>query len=150
MRRLRDASRDEKISLFTFFTAALDVLLYRYTGSEDILLGIPLADRDRPEVESMIGFLLHTHVLRTRVGAEMNFRELLAGVQKSVLDLYSHRSPPFDQVVTKVRPERNPAYSPLFQVMINWRDRDQQLSFIGSMGWRWNRSWRKRRPRSSI
>jgi amino acid adenylation domain-containing protein len=134
VQRLRDSSRNEKISLFTFFTAALDVLLHRYTGSEDILLGIPLADRDRPEVESMIGFLLHTHVLRTQVGAEMNFRELLARVQKGVLDLYSHRSPPFDQVVTKVRPERNPGYSPLFQVMINWRDRDQQLSFIGLDG----------------
>jgi amino acid adenylation domain-containing protein len=131
---LRDCSRREKISLFTFFTAALDALLYRYTGSEDILIGIPLADRDRPEVESMIGFLLHTHVLRTRVTGEMNFRELLARVQKTVLDLYSHRSPPFDQVVTKVRPERNLSYSPLFQVMINWRDRDQQLSFIGMDG----------------
>jgi len=131
---LRDCSRNEKISLFTFFTAALDALLYRYTGSEDILIGIPLADRDRPEVESMIGFLLHTHVLRTQVTGEMNFRELLARVQKTVLDLYSHRSPPFDQVVNKVRPERNLSYSPLFQVMINWRDRDQQLSFIGMDG----------------
>jgi amino acid adenylation domain-containing protein len=134
VRSLRECSRREKVSLFTFFTAALDVLLYRYTGSEDILIGIPLADRDRPEVESMIGFLLHTHVLRTRVAGESGFRELLARVQKTVLDLYSHRSPPFDQVVGKVRPERNLSYSPLFQVMINWRDRDQQLSFIGMEG----------------
>jgi amino acid adenylation domain-containing protein len=134
VRALRDSSRREKTSLFTFFTAALDVLLHRYTGSDDILVGIPLADRDRPEVESIIGFLLHTHVLRTRLSGDMTFRDLLAGVQKGVLDLYSHRSPPFDQVVSRVHPERNLSYSPLFQVMINWRDRDQQLSFIGLEG----------------
>jgi non-ribosomal peptide synthetase component F len=51
-----------------------------------------------------------------------------------VLDLYVHRSPPFDQVVSKVRPERNSSYTPLFQVMLNWRDRDQLLSFIGLDG----------------
>jgi amino acid adenylation domain-containing protein len=131
---LRDCSRREKISLFTFFTAALDTLLYRYTGSEDVLVGLPLADRDRPELQSVIGFLLHVHALRTRLSGDMTFRELLARVQKGVLDLYSHCSPPFDQVVSRVQPERNPSYTPLFQVMINWRDRDQQLSFIGMDG----------------
>jgi non-ribosomal peptide synthetase component F len=82
----------------------------------------------------MIGFLLHTHVLRTQLAEDLSFRQLLARVQKSVLDLYAHRSPPFDHVVNKVRPERNPSYSPLFQVMLNWRDRDQQLTFIGLDG----------------
>ena len=58
----------------------------------------------------------------------------MARVQKGVLDLYTHRSPPFEQVVRRVQPQRNPSYSPLFQVMVNWRDRDQQLSFIGLDG----------------
>ena len=131
---LRDCSRQEGVSLFTVFTAALDTLLYRYTGQEDILVGIPLADRDRPELQSMIGFLLHTHVLRTQLSGDLSFRELLARVQKGVLDLYAHRSPPFDQVVSRVQPRRNLSYSPLFQVVLNWRDRDQQLSFIGLEG----------------
>jgi amino acid adenylation domain-containing protein len=131
---LRDCSRREKFSLFTLFTAALDTLLYRYTGSEDILVGLPLADRDRPELQSVIGFLLHVHALRTRLSGDMTFRELLARVQKGVLDLYTYRSPPFDQVVSRVQPERNASYSPLVQVIINWRDRDQQLSFIGMDG----------------
>ena len=131
---LRDCSRRERVSLFTFFTAALNTLLYRYTKQEDILLGIPLADRDRPELQSMIGFLLHTHVLRTQLSGDLTFRELLAQVQKGVLDLYVHRSPPFDKVVSRVQPQRNLSYSPLFQVMINWRDRDQLLSFIGLDG----------------
>lgn len=131
---VRDCSRREKVSLFTLFTAALDTLLYRYTGQEDILVGIPLADRDRSELQSMIGFLLHTHVLRTQLSGELSFRELLARVQKGVLDLYAHRSPPFDQVVRRLKPERNLSYSPLFQVVLNWRDRDQLLSFIGLDG----------------
>lgn len=131
---LRECGRRERVSVFTVVAAALNVLLYRYTGQEDILLGIPLADRDRPELQSMIGFLLHTHVLRAQLAEGLSFRQLLAQVQKSVLDLYAHRSPPFDQVVNKVRPARNPSYSPLFQVMLNWRDRDQQLTFIGLDG----------------
>ena len=131
---LRTVSRQEKTSLFTIFAAALDVLLYRYTGSEDILLGIPLADRDQQELRSVIGFLLHTHVLRTKLSADMTFRDLLRCVQKAVLDLYIHRSAPFDQIVRKLQPERNLSYTPLFQVMLNWRDRDQQLSFIGIEG----------------
>ena len=131
---LRDCSKREAVSVFTVIAAALNVLLYRYTGQEDILVGIPLADRDRPEIQSMIGFLLHTHVLRTQLSQDLSFRELLARVQKATLELYAHRSPPFDRVVSAVQPERNQAYSPLFQVMLNWRDRDQMLSFIGLHG----------------
>jgi hypothetical protein len=82
----------------------------------------------------MIGFLLHTHVLRTQLAEELTFRELLTQVQKATVELYAHRSPPFDRVVSTVQPERNQAYSPLFQVMLNWRDRDQTLSFIGLHG----------------
>ena len=63
----RELSRREKKSQFALFTAAFDVLLYRYTGQQDILLGVPIAERDLPEIQSMIGFLLHTHVLRTVV-----------------------------------------------------------------------------------
>jgi amino acid adenylation domain-containing protein len=131
---LRDCNQRERVSLFTLFTAALDALLYRYTGQEDILVGIPLADRDRSELQSVIGFLLHTQVLRTQLSGDLSFRDLLARVQKGVLDLYAHRAAPFDQVVSKLQPQRNLSYSPLFQVMINWRDRDQQLSFIGMDG----------------
>ena len=131
---LRHFSRREKTSLFTLFTAALKTLLYRYTGSGDIPVGIPIAERDRPELQSMIGFMLHTHVLRTRLSGDMTFRELVARVQQGALKLYEHRSVPFDQVVRAIQPERNLSYSPLFQVNLTWRDRDQHLSFIGLEG----------------
>ncbi|WP_058189575.1 non-ribosomal peptide synthetase [Terracidiphilus gabretensis] len=131
---LRGISRREKTSLFTIFTAALDTVLYRYTGTDDILIGLPIGDRDLPELQSIIGFLLHTHVLRTTLSGDIPFRDLLSRVQKGVLDLYAHRAVPFDHVVRKLQPERNQSYSPLFQVMLNWRDRDQQLTFIGLEG----------------
>ena len=82
----------------------------------------------------MIGFLLHTHVLRTQVKGDLTFRELVARVQQGALNLYEHRSVPFDQVVRALQPERSLSYSPLFQVMVNWRDRDQNLCFIGMEG----------------
>jgi amino acid adenylation domain-containing protein len=130
----RRLSREERRSLFALFTAALDVLLHRYTGQEDILIGVPISERDRPGFQSIFGFLLHTHVLRTHIPEDMTFLELVARVQQGALELYEHRSVPFDQVVHAVRPERSVSYSPLFQVMVNWRDRDQQLCFIGLEG----------------
>ncbi len=131
---LRDFGRLEKVSLFTLFTAALNALLNRYTGQDEILLGIPIADRERPELQSMIGFLLHTHCLRTQFANDPSFRELLIQVQKSVLELYTHRSPPFDQVVSRVQPTRSSSYTPLFQVMFVWRDRENDPAFIGLEG----------------
>jgi acyl carrier protein len=131
---LQDVCKKERVSLFTFLTATINTLLYRYSGNEDILVGIPLADRDRMETGSIIGFLLHTHVLRVQLSSDLAFSELLKLIQKKVLDLYSHRVVPFDMVVSRVRPERSLSHSPLFQAMINWRDRDQQLSYIGLEG----------------
>ena len=104
-KRCEIAAGRKRSAYSRLFAAALNALLYRYTGQEDILLGIPIADRDRPELQSMIGFLLHTHVLRTRFPDDLSFRELLLGCRKAVLDLYTHRSPPFDQVVSRVQPD---------------------------------------------
>ena len=131
---LRDLGQRAETTLFSVFAAALNTLIYRYTGQEDILIGIPIADRDRMELQQLIGFLLHTQVLRTELSGDMTFRKLLARVQKAALELYLHRAVPFDQVVRRIQPERNLSYSPLFQVMLNWRDRDQLLSFIGLEG----------------
>jgi amino acid adenylation domain-containing protein len=131
---LRELSQRMETTLFTTLAAVLNVLLYRYTGKEDLLLGIPIADRDLPEMQPLIGFLLHTQVLRTKLSAAMTFRELLSHVQDEVLGLYLHRAVPFDLVVNKIRPKRSVSYSPLFQIMLNWRDRDQMLSVIGLEG----------------
>lgn len=131
---LRQLCRQERTSLFTIFAAALNTLLYRYTGQDDILVGIPIGDRDRPELQPLIGFTIDTHVLRTDLSGDPTFRELLARVQRGVVGAYSHRAAPFDHVVAALQPERNPSYSPVFQVMLNWRDRDTRPQFIGLPG----------------
>jgi amino acid adenylation domain-containing protein len=131
---LRHLSRRERTSLFTVFASALSALMHRYNRSEDILLGIPLADRDRAELQSMIGFLLHTQVLRTSIDPAMSFSALVGRVQKSSLEMFTHRAVPFDLIVRELGQERNLSYSPLFQVMLNWRDREQELSYIGLEG----------------
>jgi amino acid adenylation domain-containing protein len=131
---LRSCSRQEKTSLFTVFAAALNTLLYRYTGSADISLGIPVADRERTELQSVLGFLTQTHVLRTKLSADLTFRELIERVQIGMLALHSHSEVPFGQIVTMLQPERTLSYAPLFQVVLDWRDRDQHLSFVGLDG----------------
>ena len=131
---IRDYSRREKTSVFIAFTAALNALLYRYTGNEDIPLGVPLSDRDQAELQAVFGFLLHTHVLRTQLSGDMTFRELFARVQRALLALYNHREVPFDQVVKALQPERSLSHTPLFQVMLIWRDSSEQLSVIGMDG----------------
>ena len=132
--KLRQLCRQEQTSLFTLFAAAINTLMYRYTGQDDILVGIPIADRERPELRSLIGFMIDTHVLRTDLSGNPTFRDLLVRVQQRVANVYSHRAAPFDQVVAALQPERNLIYSPVFQVMLNWRDRDDQPWFIGLPG----------------
>jgi amino acid adenylation domain-containing protein len=131
---LRNLSRQERTSLFTVFATAVNVLFHRYTGKNDILVGIPIADRDRPEVRSLIGFMVDTLVLRTDLSGNPSFRDLVTHVQRGVAEAYSHRAAPFDQVVDVVQLQRNLSYSPLIQVMLNWRDRDEQPQFIGLSG----------------
>ena len=82
----------------------------------------------------MIGFLIDTHVLRTDLSGNPTFRALMAAVQQNVAGVYSHRAVPFDQIVSALQPERNLSYSPLVQVLLNWRDRDDQPQFIGLPG----------------
>jgi acyl-CoA synthetase (AMP-forming)/AMP-acid ligase II len=131
---LRRLCRREHTSLFSLFAAAVSTLLYRYTDQDDILVGIPIADRERPELRPLVGFMIDTHVVRTDLGGNPTFRELLARVQHSVAGVYSHRAAPFDRVVAALQPERNLSYSPVFQVMLNWRDRDDQPQYIGLPG----------------
>ncbi len=132
--KLRQLGRREETSLFTILAAALTALLYRYTGQEDVVLGIPIADRERPELQPLIGFFIETHALRTNIAGNPAFRELTERVRQSLIEAVSHRSVPFEQVVEALRPERNPGYSPVFQVFLNWRDRKSQLHILGLPG----------------
>jgi len=107
------------LTLFMTMTAALSVLLYRYSGQDDLRIGVPLANRIRPESEGLIGAFLNTQVLRIRPHGDMTVSEMLAQVRQVAIDGQSHQDVPFDHLVETLQPERSAAWNPLFQVMCN-------------------------------
>ncbi len=114
--KLQSLSRGQNVTLFMILLAAFKVLLYRYTNQDDICIGSPIANRNRPEIEKLIGFFVNTIVLRTDLSGNPTFTELLTRVQDVTLGAYSHQDLPFEKLVEELQPERNLNYNPLFQV----------------------------------
>jgi amino acid adenylation domain-containing protein len=115
---LKALSRREGATLFMTLLAAFKVLLHRYTGEEDILVGTPIAGRNRLETEGLIGLFINTLVLRTDLSGNPSFRQLLAGVRKLAWEAFANQDVPFEKLVDELRPERNASYSPVFQAML--------------------------------
>ncbi|MGB7440889.1 MAG: amino acid adenylation domain-containing protein [Coleofasciculaceae cyanobacterium] len=115
--KLNNLSQQSGTTLFMTVLAAFATLLYRYSGQEDVLVGSPIANRKYSETKSLIGFLLNTLVLRTNLEGNPSFQELLARVRRVALDAYAHQNVPFEKLTEVLQPERNPGYSPWFQVM---------------------------------
>ncbi|WP_373528143.1 amino acid adenylation domain-containing protein [Nostoc sp.] len=114
---LANFSRQERATLFmTLFTAYV-TLLYRYTGSDDIVVGTPIANRDRVEIEGLIGFFVNTLLLRTDLSGNPSFQQLLNRVRQLALQAYAHPDLPFEELVKALQPQRDLSYTPLFQVM---------------------------------
>src|SRR5262249_54541277 len=108
--------RQEGVTLFMLLLAAFQALLHRYSGQEDISVGSPIANRNRAEVEGLIGFFVNMLVLRTDLGGDPSFRELLGRVRNVALNAYAHQDFPFEQLVETLQPERDLNHTPLFQV----------------------------------
>lgn len=114
---LKSLSQQEGSTLFMTLLAAFKTLLGRYTGQEDIVVGSPIANRNRAEIEGLIGFFVNTQVLRTNLGGNPTFKELLTRVREMALGAYAHQDLPFEQLVEKLQPQRDLSHTPLFQVM---------------------------------
>lgn len=116
---LKTLSQGEGVTLFMTILTAFKVLLSRYSGSQDIVVGTPVAGRNRPELEGLIGFFLNTVVLRTQLDGNSSYRELLCRVKEVTLEAYQYQEMPFEKLVEELQPERNLRYNPLFQVLFN-------------------------------
>ncbi|MFB6392422.1 amino acid adenylation domain-containing protein [Polymorphospora lycopeni] len=115
---LRDVGRAGDATLFMTLMATLSVLLWRYSGQDDVCVGTPFANRNHRAVEGLIGHFINTVVIRNRLAPGQPFAALLADVRRHLLDAYAHPDLPFEQLVDALKPERHTSYSPLFQVML--------------------------------
>ncbi len=112
---LQSLSQREGATLFMTLMAVFNTLLYRYTGQDDILVGSPIANRNRHETEGLIGFFANTLVWRTKLSNNLSFRELIQQVREFSLGAYAHQDLPFEKLVAELQPERHLTHSPLFQ-----------------------------------
>jgi non-ribosomal peptide synthetase component F len=112
---LRELSRQEETTLFMTLLAAFQTLLYHYTGQEDIVVGTPIANRNRLELEALIGFFINTLALRIKLRPEYSFRELLRQVRTTALAAYCHDQVPFEKLVTELSPKRVLGQNPILQ-----------------------------------
>ncbi|UCF78982.1 MAG: amino acid adenylation domain-containing protein [Candidatus Eiseniibacteriota bacterium] len=116
---LKALSQREGVTLFMILLAAFKTLLYRYTGQKDIVVGSPIANRNRAEIEELIGFFANALVIRTDLSGNPSFRELLGRVREVTLGAYAHQDLPFEKLVEELQPERDMSRTPLFDVMVS-------------------------------
>lgn len=121
-KRLRSTADMEGVTLYMLLLAAFKVLLYKYTGQEEIIVGSPVANRNRVELESLIGFFTNNLVIRTGIDAKSSFRELLKTVRDVTLEAYANQDVPFEKIVEELNLPRDMSRNPLFQVFFSLQD----------------------------
>ena len=139
--------RGEGATLFMVLLAAFQVLLSRLAGQEDVVVGTPVAGRNRAEIEGLIGFFINTLVLRTDLSGNPSFRELLGRVREVTLQAYAHQDVPFESLVQHLEIPRDLSRTPLFQVFFNMLNLEPVP--VELPGWRWSRWVGTSRSRSS-
>ncbi len=115
-------SKRKEVTLFTTLITAFQILLYRYSGQEDILVGTPIANLDITDIEGLIGFFANTIVVRTKITNNISFERLLEQVHETLLEAQAHRDAPLEHIIEALQPQRSLSYTPLFQVLFIFQD----------------------------
>ncbi len=116
---LLDLAKSQGVTVFMLLLASFQSLLYRYTGQADVRIGVPSANRNRPEIEGLIGFFVNTQVFKSQLDGRLRFTQLLEQVKDRSIQAQAYQDLPFEQLVEHLSPERSLSHSPLFQVMFN-------------------------------
>ncbi|MDJ0658845.1 MAG: amino acid adenylation domain-containing protein [Crocosphaera sp.] len=123
--KLIEISHNNGVTLFMTLLAAWKVLLSKYSREKDIVIGSPIANRNKPEIEPLIGFFANTLALRTNLSNNPTFKELLTQVKQTCLEAYAHQDIPFEKLVDVLKPERNLSHHPIFQIMFVLQNTDK-------------------------
>jgi amino acid adenylation domain-containing protein len=123
--QLRNLSHRTGTTLFVILLSALQALLHRYTGQTDLIVGTMTANRRRPELASLIGFLVNTLPIRTDISGDPSFTELIERVRQATIAAYAHQDLPFAKIVAASGVPRYPGRDPLFQIALTYADRDE-------------------------
>ncbi|HET8910061.1 MAG TPA: amino acid adenylation domain-containing protein [Ktedonobacteraceae bacterium] len=115
--RLKEISTRQNATLFMTMLATFNVLISKLSNQNDIVVGSPIANRTRPELEGLIGFFINTLVLRLQLDRQASFSDVLTQIRLTILEAYEHQDLPFEKLVEDLAPERNSSYTPLFQIL---------------------------------
>ncbi|AMP99734.1 Nonribosomal peptide synthetase [Pedobacter cryoconitis] len=126
MGRFRGLLQEESATLFMGLLAVVNVLLHRYTGQEDVIIGSPAAGREHTDLEGQIGFYVNTLALRTIFGEAENYKEILGAVKRGTLGAYEHQAYPFDELVESLNLQRDMSRHPLFDVVVVLQQQELQ------------------------
>ena len=121
-KHLRNLSQQNNVTLFMTLYAAFAVLLARYTDEKDLVIGMPVANRNHQQLESLIGFFANTLALRFRIAQDLAFTDLLQQVKENVLAALQHQDIPFEKLIDELKIEKSLAHNPLFQVMFTFQE----------------------------
>jgi len=126
--KLNAFSNKNKASLFMTLMTGVNALLYRYTDQNDIIIGVPIAGRNHPDMEGLMGMFVNTLAIRTRIRKNMSFYELLEQEQNRILEAYEHQEYPFDKLVEKLPLVKDTGRNALFDVMVTLQNQDNLKS----------------------
>jgi amino acid adenylation domain-containing protein len=132
--QLNALSQQQGATLFMTLLAAFKLLLGRLAGQDDIVVGSPIAGRDRPETTNLIGFFINTVVIRSKLAEDVSFCDFLQGIRQTTLEAYAHQDLPFEKLVEELQLERDLSRTPIFQVWVNMLNLDHAPPTLAGLG----------------